>query len=245
MSGQVLAEKEGVREAFGQGCKAGIPIAIGYLPIGMTFGLLARSAGIPDQITILMSLAIFAGASQFVAVNMLALGSGMGEVIFTTFVLNLRHLLMSASLAPRIEAGSSKGWLSIISFGITDETFSVASTRPTPNLNPGLLLGLNLTAFTAWNASTWIGLFIAGGLPVAIKASMGIALYVMFIALLAPACRQSKAALFIAVTAMAVNSLLTFLPALADLSSGIRIVTATVIAALLGAFLSSGEEARV
>jgi len=245
MSGQVLAEKNRMQGAFGQGCKAGIPIAIGYLPIGMTFGLLARASGMPDQITILMSLVVFAGASQFVGVNMLALGSAMGEIIFTTFVLNLRHLLMSASLAPRIGDGSSKGLLSMISFGITDETFSVASTQPTPKLNPFFLLGLNLTAFAAWNASTWIGLFIAGGLPAAIKASMGIALYVMFIALLAPACRQSKAVLIIAGAAMAANSLLTFLPTLAHMATGLRIVSATIIAALLGAVLFPGEEDQV
>ena len=245
MSGQIKAEKNRVQGALWQGCKAGIPIAIGYLPIGMTFGLLARASGMPDQITIMMSVVIFAGASQFVGVNMLALGSTMGEVIFTTFVLNLRHLLMSASLAPRIEPGSSKGLLSAVSFGITDETFSLASTQPTPKLNPFFLLGLNLTAFAAWNAATWIGLFIAGGLPDSIKASMGIALYVMFIALLIPACRQTKAALIIAGFAMAVNSLLTFLPTLSNMATGLRIVCATVVGALLGAVLFPGEEDQV
>jgi len=230
--------------AFIQGCRTAFPIAIGYLPIGITFGLLARAAGVPDQITILMSLLIFAGASQFVGVNMFALGAGYGEIIITTLVLNLRHLLMSASLAPRIAPGSSRGWLSLIAFGITDETFTVASTREETNLTPRFLLGLNLTACVAWNLATWIGLFMAAGLPAAVKSSMGIALYVMFIALLAPVCRQSRAALVIAGTAMGINSLMTFLPSMAGMAPGIKIVSATIIAALSGAIFFPGEETQ-
>jgi len=237
---QILPED--LRVEFWRGSKAALPIAIGYLPIGITFGLLAQAADIPDHITILMSLIIFAGASQFVGINLFVLGAGFGEIIFTTFVLNLRHLLMSASLSARIAANSPKTLLSLISFGITDETFALASTHSAVSLHPGFLMGLNLTAFASWNISTWVGLFLAAGLPIAVKASMGIALYVMFIALLAPACRQSRAALFIAGIAMGVNSMLHFIPAFAVMATGLKIVSATVVAALTGALLFTREE---
>ncbi len=225
-----------------EGIRAAIPIAVGYLPIGITFGLLARAADIPTYITMLMSLVIFAGASQFVGINLIALGSNCGEILVTTFVINLRHLLMSASLAPRIEPGYSKGWLSLMSFGITDETFTVASTHTAQHLKPEFLLGLNLLAFTTWNIATWIGLFLAAGIPAAVKTSMGIALYVMFIGLLAPACRHFRAALFIALAAMLVHSVLYYLPFAAAMAAGLKIVCSTVIAALLGAMFFPGEE---
>jgi len=228
--------------AFTDGLKAAIPIAIGYIPIGITFGLLARAAGIPNYITIMMSLIIFAGASQFVGINLIALGTGFWEIILTTFILNLRHLLMSASLSQKVVPGAPKGILSLISFGITDETFTVASFREETKLKPEFLAGLNLLAFSAWNVGTWMGVFLAAGLPESIKASMGIALYVMFIGLLVPSCRRSKATLFIALLAMAVHSLMHYIPSLGFLSTGLKIVITTIAAAFIGAIMFPEEE---
>jgi len=227
--------------AFNDGLKAAIPIAIGYIPIGITFGLLARSAGIPNHITLMMSLVIFAGASQFVGINLIALGTSYWEIVLTTFILNLRHLLMSASLSQRITHGTSKGILALLSFGITDETFTVASFREEAQLKPEFLAGLNLLAFSAWNAGTWMGFFLAAGLAEAVKNSMGIALYVMFIGLLVPSCRRSKATLFIALLAMAVHCLLHYTPSLVFLSTGLKIVITTIITALLGAIFFPEE----
>lgn len=226
--------------SFGEGLKAAVPIAVGYLPIGITFGLLARAADIPIYITILMSLVIFAGASQFVGINLIALGSSYGAILLTTFVLNLRHLLMSASLAARIQPGYSKAWLALMSFGITDETFTVASTREVSHLQLDFLLGLNLLAFTAWNVATWIGLFLAAGLPAAVKTSMGIALYVMFIGLLVPACGKSKAGLVIALIAMTAHSFFSFLPVTASLTPGLKIVCTILVACFIGATFFPG-----
>ena len=227
---------------FTDGLKAAIPIAIGYIPIGITFGLLARSAGIPNYITVMMSLIIFAGASQFVGINLIALGTSCWEIVLTTFILNLRHLLMSASLSQKVVPDSSKGILALLSFGITDETFSLASFREEAQLKPEFLVGLNLLAFSAWNAGTWMGVFLAAGLPEAIKTSMGIALYVMFIGLLVPSCRRSKATLFIALLAMAVHGILHYNPSLSFLSIGLKLVITTIITALIGAIIFPEEE---
>lgn len=228
--------------AFINGLKAAVPIAVGYIPIGITFGLLARTAGIPNYITIMMSFIIFAGASQFVGINLMALGIGFGEIILTTFILNLRHLLMSASLSQKVVPGTSKGILALLSFGVTDETFTVASFREEDQLRPEFLVGLNLLAFIAWNVGTWLGIFLAAGLPESIKNSMGIALYVMFIGLLVPSCRRSMATMIIALMAMGIHSLLHYLPWSASLSTGLMIVIATIIAALAGAIIFPEEE---
>lgn len=230
------------QSAFINGLKASIPIAIGYIPIGITFGLLARAAGIPNYITIMMSLIIFAGASQFVGVNLMALGTGFGEIILTTFILNLRHLLMSASLSQKIVPGISKGILALLAFGVTDETFTVASFRNESQLKPEFLAGLNLLAFSAWNVGTWLGVFLAAGLPETIKNSIGVALYVMFIGLLVPSCRRSRATMIIALLAMAVHSLLHYLPWSASLSTGLMIVITTIATALAGAILFPEED---
>lgn len=218
---------------FSTGLKTGLPIAIGYIPIAIAFGLLAKSTGIPDYISVCMSLLIFAGASQFVGVNLLALGAASWEVILTTFILNLRHFLMSASLAQRLQAGTTKRMLSLVAFGITDETFTVASLHPQAKLPPLFILGINSISFAAWNVGTWMGVFLAAGLPAVLKASMGIALYAMFIGLLVPSARKSWPVVTVALTAIAVN---TALPKLvAGISPGWSIIIATITGALAGA----------
>lgn len=123
---------------FYQGVKRALPVAIGYLPIAITFGVVAKSAELPSIMIVLMSIMVFAGASQFVAVNLIASGAGILGVIITIFFVNLRHILMSATTSEKLK-NQSKGWLALISFGITDESFSIIATDPRDNL-PGLML---------------------------------------------------------------------------------------------------------
>ncbi len=88
---------------FYQGAKRALPVAIGYLPIAITFGVVARSADLPSMMIVLMSVMVFAGASQFVAVNLIASGAGILGIIITIFFVNLRHILMSATTSEKIE----------------------------------------------------------------------------------------------------------------------------------------------
>ena len=231
------------RTAFAAGIKAGTPIAVGYLPIAIAFGLLAQSAGVPNYITALMSLLIFAGASQFVGVNLLVLGATNWEIVLTTFILNLRHFLMTASISRRIKAGTSKQWLALLAFGVTDETFTMASLRKEQQLEPKFIFGLNLLAFSAWNAGTWLGVFLGAGLPEMVQSSVGIALYAMFIGLIVPSTRESKTVLIISLMAVTVNSLLYWLPVFKSLSTGWAIIITTVLASTVGAlFCKDGED---
>jgi len=204
------------KDAFRSGMRAGIPVAVGYIPIAIAFGLLAKSFDMPNVITLAMSLFIFAGASQFIGVQLIMAGSMYWEIILTTFILNLRHFLMSASLSQRLETTSNR-FLAAIAFGVTDETFSVASTRD-ESTRGHFVLGLNLIAFLAWNVGTWIGVFLAFGLPASVQASMGIALYAMFIGLLVPSLTRKPVivviSLFLLVLAMA---FVTYIPRLVPL----------------------------
>jgi 4-azaleucine resistance transporter AzlC len=228
--------------AFKEGLKAGIPIAVGYLPIAIAFGLMTKATGIPNYIGILMSLVLYAGASQFVGINLLALGAASWEIVLTTFILNLRHFLMSASLSQSLKPESSKALLPIVSFGITDETFTVASLNSKDKLEVGYLLGLNIIAYSAWNIGTWCGLFLASGLPQSLKDSMGIALYAMFIGLLVPSAAKSKPVLIISLTAAATHALIKWIPIFDSVSAGWSIIISTIVAAAVGTYLYPQEE---
>ncbi|MDD4600117.1 hypothetical protein SDC9_20939 [bioreactor metagenome] len=228
--------------SFTAGLKAGIPIAIGYIPIAIAFGLLAKASGAPDYLGLLMSLLIFAGASQFVGINLLSLGTAFSEIVLTTFILNLRHFLMCAAISQRIEKTTSKRWMALLAFGITDETFTVAALQEQEKLSKHFILGLNVMAFAAWNAGTWGGVFLAAGLPESLKISMGIALYVMFIGLLIPSMKKSRSVLVVALLAMGLHALLQWLPLLSGLSTGWKIIIATMFSATTGAILFKEED---
>jgi 4-azaleucine resistance transporter AzlC len=219
------------------GVKAGIPIAIGYIPIGMAFGLLAKSLNIPNYVSVLMSLTVYAGASQFMAVNLISMGTLPFEIILAVFILNLRHFLMTASISQRLMTGLPKKWMAVLSFGVTDESFAVASLREEKVINHHFLLGLNFIAFAAWNIGTILGIIFASSLPESVKLSMGIALYSMFIGLLVPSLKKSLPVCIVAFIAICTHTLIHYLPLFSGLSSGWRIIIATVIAATSGAIL--------
>lgn len=229
-------------EEWWNGWRAGIPIAIGYLPIAFAFGLLAKSSGVPAMLAVLLSLFVFAGASQFIAINLLVVGTAIGEIILTTFILNLRHFLMTTSLSTRLEEGISRWWRSLLSFGVTDENYSVASLSQQSPLSKYYLLGLQLISFLAWNVGTWIGLLFGSVVSDNISNSMGIALYAMFIALLVPAMRSSLPITLVALIAIAMHSFLYWFPATATLSTGWRIVLCALVASALGAYLFPHKE---
>jgi len=160
------------------------PIVLGYMPIGIAFGVLAHKAHISALNTLLMSVLVFAGSAQLIAVGMFAGGASAPSVVATTFVVNLRHLLMSASLAPFL-----KRWrpleLATFAFQLTDETFASHSARfPSALPDKAEVLALNMTAQTAWVFGTWLGI-VAGQIVADVEPlALDYALPAMFIALL-------------------------------------------------------------
>lgn len=218
-----------------KGIKLAIPIAIGYIPIAITFGLITKSSGVSNKIGIIMSLMVFAGASQFIGVNLMALNSAPLEIILTTFIINFRHFLMSSSLSQRIDSGENKKLLYFISFGITDETFAVSSLLEEESLNPYMVLGLNFTAYLSWVFGTILGVLLGNIIPQIIQNSMGIALYSMFIGLIGPSIKKSKPILITAILSAGINLIIVFAPIFSFLSKGWSIIIATIVSSLVGA----------
>lgn len=213
---------------FKKGIQSGISIAIGYMPIALTFGLIAKTTGLALGETVMMSMLVFAGAAQYISLSLLAQGIGIFEVILTTFIVNIRHFLMSASLNEKAEedtVGARMGY----SFGITDETFSVAATRE-GTVNAGYMFGLNLTAYSSWVVFSGLGFLVGAGLPQTLQESMSVALYAMFVGLLVPSMKTNVKVVYLAALAAAFNSIFT----MAELmSTGWAIVLATLLSAIL------------
>jgi len=160
-----------------------LPIVIGYIPMGAAYAILARQAGMGFLPTVLMSLIVFAGASQFIAVGLLAAGGTALEVIATTFFVNLRHVLMSASLSPYYQE-APKGLLPFVAWGVTDETFGISIGRYiSGEADHRYGLALHYTAYASWVTGTIVGAFAGAMDPPALQSSLEFSLYAMFVGL--------------------------------------------------------------
>ncbi|MED4924900.1 AzlC family ABC transporter permease [Geobacillus sp. WSUCF-018B] len=218
---------------FRQGVQAGVAIAIGYTPIALAFGLLAKTTGLTLGETVLMSLVVFAGASQYIALSLIAAGTGALEIVLTTFILNIRHFLMSASLSEKAEPDAF--WKkALYAFGITDETFSVAAMKE-GTVNASYMFGLIAMAYGSWVVNSGIGHAVGASLPESLQESMAIALYAMFIGLLVPALKKQRKIVWLAGLSALFNSIGTFV---LHLSKGWSIVLATLLSAVIVQWLA-------
>lgn len=215
---------------LGRGLSAAWPICLGYLPIGMALGVLGQKAGLHPLAIGFMSLVVFAGSSQFIAVSMISSGMPAVTIVITTFVVNLRHLLMSSALALPFR-GRSRGVLTLFAYGVTDESFAVNY----PKLLEGdwhieHALVVNHAANLTWIASTVAGGYGGQYIP---EGAFGIdyALIAMFICLLV---FQLRGKIYL-VTAILGGALAVGLALV--LPSNWHIIVASTLAAVFGAFI--------
>lgn len=207
-----------------EGMIAGWPICLGYIPIGLAFGVLAQKAGLRPLDVGLMSLLVFAGSAQFIAVSMISAGAGALSVIVTTFAVNLRHLLMSASLSVYLR-GLPKSLLALFAYGVTDESFAVNMTRFRSGgwgWQQGLMV--NTISNVTWIVATIIGCY-GGELIPAGAFGIDYALTAMFICLLIFQLRSR-----LHVLAAVISGVLAVVLSCA-IKGNLYIVTASIVAA--------------
>jgi len=184
----------------------------------------------------LFSAVVFAGASQFIALNLLMTGMGPGGIILTTLLVNFRHFLMSAYLATRI-GRIAKRYKFMMAFGVTDEVFSVLSFQKGRLSKPFIFI-LEISAYTGWVTGTLAGYILGGFLPEILTISMGVALYALLLAMLLPEIKKSVKALILTISSGLLN---TFLIKLDFLPNGWTIIVCILVIALAGSFFIVDE----
>ena len=177
------------RAEFLAGVKATIPLVIGAFPFGVIFGALAITSGVSIPATMGLSLIVFAGSAQFVAVGLFAAGVSIPFIILTTFIVNLRHALYSATLAPYVKHLPQR-WLPLLGFTLTDEAFVVAITHynePTDITHKHwYFFGEEICYYVCWQIFTWIGIFFGKLIPDPARFGLDFAMSVTFIGMLVP-----------------------------------------------------------
>ena len=158
-------------EFFG-GIRAELPILLGVVPFGLIYGVLAHGAGIPDVLAILMSSILFAGSAQIVAAQLIAGGAPGLVMVLTIAVVNIRHMLYSASLAPYVRPLRPL-WRIVLAYLLTDEAYAVAiahytKTDAEPTQSPyrhWYYLGAGSALWTTWQVSSAFGVLAGALLP--------------------------------------------------------------------------------
>jgi len=219
------------RSEFLNGVKATFPLVVGAIPFGIIFGALAVTSGLSFAGTMGMSAFVFAGSSQFIAAGLISAGSGIGTIILTTFIVNLRHALYATTLAPHMKHLPQK-WLLPLGFWLTDETFVVAAQRYyQPDSSPykhWFTLGSAVFMYTNWQLCTYVGLIVGNAIPDPARWGLDFAMIVTFIGMLVPMVKDRPvliAALVAGISAVVTNGLPNqmglFIAALLGITAGI------------------------
>ncbi|WP_174845194.1 AzlC family ABC transporter permease [Dictyobacter alpinus] len=177
---------------FWSGARAELPILLGAIPFGMIYGVSALGAGIPAVIAQAMSFIVFAGSAQFIIAQLVAAGTPALVVVVTAVVVNIRHMLYSASLAGQVHKLGWR-WKIVLAYLLTDEAYAVTIQRyqrpeAEPDYKHWYFFGAGLTLWTGWQLSTAVGVFLGAQIPA--SWSLDFASTLTFIALVVPALKD-------------------------------------------------------
>ncbi|MBE6070535.1 MAG: AzlC family ABC transporter permease [Clostridium butyricum] len=223
------------KELFVKGIKDCIPTIFGYLSIGIACGILCKSCNITFSQAVGMSIFIYAGSAQFISAGMMFSGLPAISIICTIFFVNLRHIFMSASMAPYFKKNSLIKNL-LIGTLLTDETFLVASTEGIKNkkIDYWWMMGLNIAAYLNWIIATGIGVLIGNLIPDYKQFGLDFALTAMFVGLLISSIENIKLKKSIIII---LTSVIILILSTKFVSTSLGVIIAAIFGALVGIFI--------
>ncbi|MFZ5943505.1 MAG: AzlC family ABC transporter permease [Bacillota bacterium] len=189
------------------------PIAVGVIPFGITCGIMGLTSGLSAFETILMSLLVFAGAAQFISIAMLGAGvTGWGIIVVTTLLVNLRHLIMGASLAPYL-LKEKLPFQALLAFGLTDESYAITINKiEKSGYNPWYQLAVHIFLYLAWAFSTIVGVYLVRHISDPLKWEIDFIIPASFLVLLVPRLINKTSLLVCGISALTAVAGNLFLP---------------------------------
>lgn len=227
--------------AFHRGLRHGLPIALGYVSVAFTFGMMAVGDGLTAVQAVLISLLNVTSAGQFAGLSLMTGGGSLLEMGLTQLVINLRYALMSMSLSQKLNETMTTPRRMLAAFVNTDEVFAVASGRP-GKVGRNYLYGLILLPYLGWALGTLLGAAAGTLLPAAVRSALGVAIYGMFLAIIVPPAKKQKPARVVVIASVCLSLCLRYLPILNRISGGFAVILCAVAASALGAALYPVKE---
>lgn len=221
---------------FINGVRAASPIVLGYIPVGIAYGMMASASGLSFFKAMSFSVFVYAGASQMASVQMLATNMSFITIVLTVFILNLRHIIMSTCVMDSLKKAPLPIRL-ILSFGITDEVFALTMTGYKQKLTPAFFLGVALASYLSWNVGSALGILFSSFLPEIISKALSISLYAMFIGLLVPNVKKSIRLLYVVLITIVLSVLFNMF-----FSSSLSMILSCLFGALIGMLFIKQED---
>lgn len=220
---------------FWAGVRAEVPLLIGVFPFGMIYGALALNAGLSKAASQMMSSIVFAGSSQFITTQLVHETAPGFVIVLTIAVVNLRHMLYSASLAPYLATLSTR-WKALLSYLLTDEAYAPSIIKYEKEgaqpFSHWFLLGAGLALWSTWQVSTALGIFLGTAIPE--SWSLDFALPLTFIAMVVPVLKN-RPAIAAALSAGFVALAATSLP------FRLGLILAALVGIVVGTFLEGRQ----
>lgn len=224
------------REIFSEGFRHGIPIGLGYFAVAFSLGIAARDYGFSAFQGFLASLITYASAGQYMGFALYATDAALIELIFLTFIINARYILMGFALNQRMPEGTRTVTRLLVGTCITDEIFGITIARPgVPT--PYYTFGALIAAVPLWALGTALGISMGNILPARIVSALSVALFGMFIAVIIPPARKDKAVGLVVAASFLLSYASVKLPLISDLSQGNRTIILTIVIASAFALL--------
>lgn len=220
---------------FIRGLRAGIPIGLGYLSVSFSFGIIAVAYGLTWWQATLISMANLTSAGQFAGIGIMLTPGQYAEMLISQLTINVRYSFMSISLSQKLHPKFKGIFRWLLAFAMTDEIFAVATTEE--EVTKEFFTGLATIPYFGWALGTLLGALLGGVLPASVMSALGLALYGMFVAIVAPTVREGRAFIFIIALSAALSCAFTYIPCLKEISSGLSISICAVVAAALGALI--------
>lgn len=215
---------------FIKGAKDGLPICLGYIPVSFAFGMFATQSGLPWWIPLLISMTNLTSAGQFAGLSLIISGGMYVEIAVTTFIINIRYMLMSLALSQKVDPLMSLLERCAVAIGVTDEIFAVAIQKK-ETIKTSYMFGLILIPYIGWSVGTLLGATATSLLPVSIQTALGITIYGMFIAIFIPPAKKAKPVLITCLIAVCISCIFKWTPFLNQVSVGWVIIIAALVAA--------------
>ena len=229
------------RNPFLAGMQAGMPICVGYFSVSFGFGAMAIAQGWTLWQAVFASITTLAGAGQFAGLTVITAGASFLELILTMLVINSRYALMSVAVGQRL--GPQVGFFKRlgIAYFNTDEVFALSMSKGR-DMTPAFFVGAGTISLIGWASGTALGSVASSLLPLSVRATLGVLLYGMFIAIVVPQAREEKPILLSVALALVFSCLFAWVPGLKAVSAGLAIVICTVAAAAVCALVCPVEQ---
>ena len=220
---------------YKRGLAAGIPIALGYMSVSFTFGIMAVSYGLAWWQALIISMTTVTSAGQFAGIGIMIHPGQYFQMLISQITINIRYSFMSISVGQKADSrfkGFSR-W--ILGFMMTDEIFAVATQEE--SVSRSFFAGLATLPYIGWALGTLFGSILGSILPERLMSALSLAIYGMFVAIVVPEMKKSRPVVLVVILAILLSCMFYYVPFLSTISSGITITVVAVAAAVIASLL--------